>query len=113
MILNGLEIKTELDPVADNVKFPLVVVIVLPSILTLSKSALPSRSRLPFKSTLSLIMISPPAASIVKSPDVVVIVLESSLMLSASTLVNAPVDAELPPIVTPSIVPPLISQSAA
>ena len=82
-------------------------------ILTLSAVNEPSRSRVPFRSTLSLMMISPPAASRVKSPDVVVIVLASSLMLSASTLVNAPVPRELPPIVTPSILPLLISQSSA
>ena len=90
-----------------------MVVIVLPSILTLSILAAPSRSSSAFKSTLSLIMISPPAASRVKSPDVVVIVLASSLMLSTSTLVNAPVARELAPIVTPSILPLLISQSSA
>ena len=60
---------------ASRVKVPVVVVTVPPSILTLSMSALPSRSRLAFKSTLSLIIISPPAASRVKSPDVVVTVL--------------------------------------
>ena len=44
---------------------------------------------------------------------VVKIVLPSSLILSTSTLLKVPLPAELAPIVTPSILPLLISQSAA
>ena len=37
----------------------------------------------------------------------------TSISPDAVTLVNAPVEAELAPIAAPSILPPLISQSAA